>query len=120
MTKGFIDMTALTSALGAVKQGFRSSLSDAHDQNLIEVTYFLLHDKMRVIPHPGNIDAEVGDVATFFSVLPAVTTTVSPTERAEAAKLSKEFLETHKDVLAEIWERAIRNQALWNWAVPQR
>src|ERR1041384_247533 len=102
MTTGFIDMTALTSALGAVKQGFGSSLSDAHDQNLIEVTYFLLHDKMRVIPHPGKTDAEVGDVATFFSVLPAVTTTISPTKQARAARISKEFLETHKDALVAV------------------
>jgi hypothetical protein len=120
MTRAFIDMTALTSALGAVKQGTDSSLSKAHDQNLVEVTYFLLHDEMRVIPHPGNSGGEVGDVATFFSVLPEVTTKVHAAKQTRANLLAKEWLDSHQQMLATAWQSAIDNKALWDWAVPQR
>ena len=120
MAKGFIDMTALTSALGAVRQGRKESLSPWHDQNLVEVTYLLLHDKMRVIPHPGNRGGEVGDVATFFSTLPQVTTAVKQSEERLAAQEADKWLKSNENMLATAWQSAKANQALWEWAYPQR
>ena len=117
MTRAFIDMTALTSALDAVKQGSDSSLSKTPDQNLVEVTYFLLHDEMRVIPRPGG---EVGDVANFFSVLPEVTTKIPAAKQTRANLLAKEWLDCHTQLLSTAWQNALKNKALWDWAVPQR
>lgn len=120
MAKGFIDMTALTSALGAVRQGKNVSLSTWHDRNLLEVTYLLLHDKMRVIPHPGDRGGELGDAATFFSVLPELTTTVSEAKQKIASEETKVWIDNHQNMLADAWEKAKSNQALWEWAGPQR
>jgi hypothetical protein len=120
MAKGFIDMTALTSALGAVRQGKNVSLSSWHDRNLLEVTYLLLHDKMRVIPHPGDRGGELGDTAIFFSVLPEITTTVSEAKQKVASEETKVWVDNHQDILADAWEKAKNNQSLWEWAGPQR
>lgn len=120
MTRGLIDMASLTSALGAVRQRRNKSLSPWHDQSLIEVTYLLLHDKMRVIPHPGPQGGEVGDVATFYKLLPEITTNVNYNKQKSALDTTRRWLHDNQRSLLTAWLSAEENTTLWKWARQQR
>lgn len=113
-------MASLTSALGAVRQRRNQSLSSWHDKSLFEVTYFLLHDGMGIIPHPGNQGGEVGDVATFYKLLPEITTNVSVAKQRSALERTKRWLQNNQQKVIAAWLSAEANPGLWEWARRQR
>lgn len=118
MVRGFIDTATLTSALGAVRQGVGRSLSLWHDQSLVEVTYLLLHERMSVIPRPGRLGGEIGDISILLSILPDIS--ARQTNQKPAMQITNTWLDNNPQILNNVWRSAEKEQALWEWAIPQR
>lgn len=118
MAKGFLDMSSLTSALCAVHQGSGTSLSFWHNQSLLEVTYLLLHENIRIFPRPGRFGGEVGDVSIFLSILPSVRARARNQHTAMLA--TKTWLGNNQDSLTKAWLSAEANPLVWDWGIPQR
>lgn len=118
MTTGYIDMAAMNSALAILEQGRGSTESKWHWNNLIEVTYFLMWNKIKVAPGTGRPGPASGSYEYVIRNFPWLT---SPPDHQERAKQeTKDWLTNNKEQLRKAFEESTNDRDFLDWVEFQR
>jgi hypothetical protein len=96
MAEGFLDGAMFTSALTFLNLGRKGSHSTWHLSSVLETTYALLQDDMKIIPRPLGLGHEQGDYAIAAAEFPQLL--VDGAKREAVLKTSWEFRQYSRGV----------------------
>lgn len=114
MATGFIDGALITSALTTLNLGRRSSYPEWHLNSLLESTYLLLYDNIRIIPRPQGPGGELGDYAIAAAILPQLF--IDSAKRRQVFRYVVETANTNVEELKRGWESVQIDEAFLSWA----
>lgn len=118
MTSGFIDMALINSALGAVQEGKDVSLSDWHNQSLVELTYFLLHGGVHVVPGLTRSASAIGSYSYLVKAFPNLE--FKTVHKNRAKQLTTAWLERNISLVIKAWDLAQESKDCQQWRECQR
>lgn len=118
MSDGYIDMGCMNSALAVLERGENSGASRWHWNNLVEVTYFLMWENIKVTPGTRLPGPASGPYEHVVRVFPTVASPSRPNQTAREE--TREWLDTGFDQLARAWSDGLRSSEFIAWVEFQR
>lgn len=118
MANGFIDGATITSALTYLNLGRNASRPKWHQMSMLEATYLMLHDNIRIIPRPRGTGGEHGDYAIVASECRELI--VDSSRRREVLAATFAVANQNYQLIKTAWKHSQKDPDFLSWAELQR